>query len=34
VTRDLSVFFTETFRILEDANSGTRTGFDKLVIGA
>src|ERR1700732_2688788 len=34
VTRDLSVFFTETFRILEDANRGTRTGFDNLVIGA
>src|SRR6266404_8889414 len=30
VTRDLSVFFTETFRILE----GTRSGFDNLVIGA
>src|SRR5882757_4203774 len=26
VTRDLSVFFTETFRILE----GTRSGFDNL----
>jgi hypothetical protein len=34
VTRDLGVFFTETFRILEDANSGTRSGFDNLVIGA
>src|ERR1700694_408446 len=34
VTRDLSVFFTETFRILEDANRGRRTGFDNLVIGA
>jgi hypothetical protein len=34
VTRDLGVFFTETFRILEDANRGTRTGFDNLVIGA
>jgi hypothetical protein len=34
VTRDLSAFFTETFRILEDANIGTRTGFDNLVIGA
>jgi hypothetical protein len=34
VTRDLSVFFTETFRILEDANRGARAGFDNLVIGA
>jgi hypothetical protein len=34
VTRDLSVFFTETFRILDDANKGARTGFDNLVIGA
>ena len=34
VTRDLSVFFTETFRILEDSNRGTRSGFDNLVIGA
>src|ERR1700682_841610 len=34
VTRDLSVFFTETFRILDDANRGTRSGFDNLVIGA
>src|ERR1700687_741597 len=34
VTRDLSVFITETFRILEDANRGTRSGFDNLVIGA
>jgi hypothetical protein len=34
VTRDLGVFFTETFRILEDANRGTRSGFDNLVIGA
>src|ERR1700686_715374 len=34
VTRDLAVFFTETFRILDDANRGTRTGFDNLVIGA
>jgi len=33
VTRDLSVFFTETFRILEDSNRGTRSGFDNLVIG-
>jgi hypothetical protein len=24
VTRDLGVFFTETFRILDDANRGTR----------
>ena len=34
VTKDLGVFFTETFRILEDANGGTRSGFDNLVIGA
>ena len=34
VTKDLGVFFTETFRILEDANRGTRSGFDDLVIGA
>src|SRR6266404_5485667 len=34
VTKDLAVFFTETFRILEDANRGTRSGFDNLVIGA
>ena len=33
VTRDLSVFFTETFRIVNDVNRGTRTGFDNLVIG-
>jgi hypothetical protein len=34
VTRDLGVFFTETFRILEDANRGTRSGFQNFVIGA
>src|SRR6202158_198619 len=34
VTRDLAVFFTETFRILEDANRGTRSGFENFVIGA
>src|SRR5260370_41707395 len=34
VTKALGVFFTETFRILEDANKGTRSGFDNLVIGA
>jgi len=34
VTRDLGVFFTETFRILDDANRGTRTGFENFVIGA
>src|SRR6201993_1456427 len=33
VTRDLAVFFTETFRVIEDANMGTRSGFDNLVIG-
>jgi hypothetical protein len=34
VTKDLAVFFTETFRILEDANRGTRSGFGNFVIGA
>ena len=34
VTKDLAVFFIETFRILEDSNRGTRSGFDNLVIGA
>jgi hypothetical protein len=34
VTRDLGVFFTETFRILDDANRATRAGFDNFVIGA
>src|ERR1700720_2207545 len=34
VTRDLAVFFAETFRILEDANRGTRSGFGNFVIGA
>ena len=33
VTRDLSVFFTETFRVIDDVNSGRRSGFDNLVIG-
>src|SRR4030088_2107509 len=33
VTKDLGVFFTETFRVIEDANRGTRSGFDNLVIG-
>src|SRR5258708_38780718 len=33
VTKDLGVFFTETFRILEDANKGRLSGFDNLVIG-
>jgi hypothetical protein len=33
VTKDLAVFFTETFRIIENANMGTRSGFDNLVIG-
>src|SRR5437879_8936576 len=33
VTKDCSVFFTETFRVLEDANRATRSGFDNLVIG-
>src|SRR3979411_1603987 len=34
VTKDLGVFFTETFRVIEDANRGTRAGFDNFVIGA
>jgi hypothetical protein len=33
LTKDWSVFFTETFRVIEDANRGTRSGFDNLVIG-
>src|ERR1700688_4416016 len=33
VTKDWAVFFTETFRIIENANTGTRSGFDNLVIG-
>src|SRR6202521_2659676 len=33
ITKDWSVFFTETFRIIEDSNRGTRSGFDNLVIG-
>src|SRR6266404_4202166 len=33
ITKDWSVFFTETFRILEDSNRGSRSGFDNLVIG-
>src|SRR5258708_5472684 len=33
VTKDWSVFFTETFRVIEDSNRGTRSGFDNLVIG-
>ncbi len=33
ITKDWSVFFTETFRIIENANTGTRSGFDNLVIG-
>src|SRR4030081_2638542 len=33
ITKDWSVFFTETFRILDNANSGRRSGFDNLVIG-
>jgi hypothetical protein len=34
VTRDLAMFFTETFRILDDADRGKRTGFEDFVIGA
>src|ERR1700756_686683 len=33
VTKDWAVFFTETFRIIENANTGTRSGFDNFVIG-
>jgi hypothetical protein len=33
ITKDWSVFFTETFRIIENSNTGTRSGFDNLVIG-
>jgi hypothetical protein len=33
ITKDWSVFFTESFRILDDANRGRRSGFDNLVIG-
>src|SRR3979490_2819841 len=33
VTKDWSVFFTETFRIIEDANRGTRSGLDNLGVG-
>src|SRR3984893_5906856 len=33
ITKDWAVFFTETFRVIEDANRGTRSGFDNLVIG-
>src|SRR5882762_11911274 len=33
VTKDWSVFFTETFRILDVANKGRLSGFDNLVIG-
>src|SRR6202521_845522 len=33
VTKDWSVFVTETFRILDVANKGRLSGFDNLVIG-
>ena len=33
VTKDWAWFFTETFRVIEDANRGTRSGFDNFVIG-
>jgi hypothetical protein len=33
ITKDWSVFFTETFRVIEDSNRGIRSGFDNLVIG-
>src|SRR3977135_4187074 len=33
VPKDWSVFFTETFRILDVANKGRLSGFDNLVIG-
>jgi hypothetical protein len=34
ITPNLGVTFTETFRILEQANTPTRTGFDNFVLGA
>jgi hypothetical protein len=34
VTKDLAVTFSETFRVIEDVNKGTRSGFDNFVIGA
>src|SRR6202048_4989444 len=33
ITKDWAVFFTETFRVIEDSNRGIRSGFDNLVIG-
>jgi len=33
VTKDWAWTFTETFRVIEDSNRGTRSGFDNLVIG-
>src|SRR6202521_5974021 len=33
ITKDWSVFFTEPFRVIEDANKGRLSGFDNLVIG-
>jgi hypothetical protein len=33
ITKDWAVIFTETFRILEQANAPTRSGFDNFVIG-
>ena len=34
VTKDLALIFSETFRVIEDINKGTRSGFDNFVIGA
>src|SRR5882672_4400252 len=33
ITKDWGVIFTETFRIIEQANAPTRSGFDNFVIG-
>lgn len=33
ITKDWSVLFTDTFRVIDPANTNTRTGFDNLVIG-
>jgi hypothetical protein len=33
LTKDWSVFFTETFRVIDDANMGRRSGLDNFVIG-
>ena len=33
ITKDWSLFFTETFRTIDEPNTATRAGFDNLVIG-